>query len=107
MVRLSHILILSAILVRLFTQMFSGDMGYFMGRDYFDLIGLFGFFILTKGVLRTLVAFCIGLAAFSLVKPLFYDPTIDLVSEYIGLCVGFLCVIIQILYGRYSKRGRN
>ena len=96
--------ILIGISVRILTniQQFS-DWLYFAGRDFFEICLMFALIKCVQiGWLKDVLWFCIGLAAYNIVKPLFTSVEKHDYMEYAGFIVGAL-----IIWFNYIKKYLN
>lgn len=101
------IIILTAVLIRVLSQALPGDAIYFIGRDWFDFLVMIALVSFTAGLLRSFLSFMTGIAFYNLIEPVFTDPTVFDIREYIGFTIGLIFFLIQLIYGRYSKRVRQ
>ena len=93
-------LILIACFARLLTQMFANDTLYAIGIFTFELLALIYFFLDSKGVIRSLMMFFIGIACYDLFKYLYLYPhphEIDL-WEYLNTITGIVFIIGHHVY---------
>lgn len=75
------------------------DTLYFIGRDLFEIGLLYYIYSTTQGRVKELSMFCITLAGWNLIKPLFVNPRITDYYEIIGFIIGILVLIYD-----YKKR---
>ena len=95
------------IAIRVLTQMFGGDEGYFAGVHLFDTSALLLLGYYMKGIDRSLMFFFAGCAFFNLIKPLYTDPTINDPYEVYFCLSGLVFIFVEYVYKRVNTRYRG
>lgn len=96
-----------AIAIRLITQGWGNDEQYFAGVHIFDTVALIGLGYMNKGIDRTLFYFFAGCAFGNLIKPLYTDPTIYDVTDYLFCGFGIAFIVFEYAYKRIAERYRE
>jgi len=104
MVKYSPYIVLVAIVVRLITQMRGNDDVYFFGVSFSECLLLWVIGLHSKGLFKRVVYFVLGLAAFDVVEPLFRNPNLVYLDEYLYLSFGLTITFIEYVISNHIKR---
>ena len=96
-----------AIAIRLLTQGWGSDAAYFAGVHIFDTTALVALGYMSKGLDRSFLYFFAGCAFGNLIKPLYANPLIDDVTDYIFCGFGIAFILFEYAFKRISARYRQ